>query len=376
MRGVLCLFVAMVGSLGFSCLWDRDTVAAELRGMPELQDVIAGRFERNPDLYYEMRLARIEALNERSPEDCFDAAVAFDRLGNDDTAINWILKAENEAAKIKMTEHGWKDFQYKRFANLGTFYIHRGLKKGDKGLADLKKGLGMIEQAVEINPDAHFGREKVQVALVKDLIWHRAYKKQLDEFDDSHQLPERPKLNMSAKEIREGLIGLMVLGAAWESPTVWEWLAGTLDWEDTHAAAMIGNRINELDSKFNWMEARLPEPLQLTNYGLRDDKRTDEVYKELRANGKEWAKIREEFMLKRLKGGLHPDVNKDFWNGYNEVPPITIKETVPFGTYDPEIQFMSLFKLVVGSCVGVLALVVGVILFLRKKMVLDAERTP
>lgn len=370
--------MGMIGALGVSCLWDSDTVAAELKGMPELQDVIAGRFERNPALYYEMRIARIKGKKEFSfPDDYFDVAVALDRLGRDDEAISLIEnRLDPVMGRVLMKEEGYKDVSYRRAANLGTFYIHRGLKNGEAGLADLKKGLELIERAVEINPDAHFGREKVQVALVKDLLWQRAFQKQLDENDESHRLAERPKLTMTKKEIREGLIGLMVLGAAWESPMVWQWLAGTYDYENSHAAAMIGNRIYELDKKFSWMKAELPDPLQLSNYGIRDSERTDAIYEELQSNGEEWRKNREDFMLKRMKRGFHPDVNKDFWEGYVEVPQIEIKETVPFGTYDPEVQFTNFIKLVVGSCVGVFAIVIGVILFLRKKIVLDAERVP
>jgi hypothetical protein len=367
--------LGLAGCLGFGCLWDSDTVAAELKGMPDLQDVIAGRFERNPDLYYEMRIARIEKQKEISfPGDYFDVAVALDRLGKDDEAIAMIEnRLDPVMARVLMTEEGYQDVSYRRFANLGTFYIHRGLKAGDKGLADLKKGLGLIEKAVEINPEAHFGREKVQVALVRDLIWQRAYKKQLDEFDNSHLLPERPKLNMTSKEIRDGLIGLMVLGAAWESPTVWAWLGGTYEEEDTHAASMIGNRIHELDNKFSWMRAELPEPLHLTNYGLKDDERTDEVYRELIGNGKSWRKNREDFMLKKLGKGKHPDTDKDFWKGYVETPRFEIKETVPFGTYDPEVQIKRFFMLLIGSCVG-LGAVIGLVIYLVRKNIVIAQQ--
>ena len=43
-----------------ACLWDRDTPADEARGLPEVVAVLTGRFERNPPLFYEMRLGRVD----------------------------------------------------------------------------------------------------------------------------------------------------------------------------------------------------------------------------------------------------------------------------------------------------------------------------
>ena len=59
MREWFLLAGVVISGFGLGCLWDRDTVAMELKGMPEIQNVIAGRFERNPDLFYEMRIERI-----------------------------------------------------------------------------------------------------------------------------------------------------------------------------------------------------------------------------------------------------------------------------------------------------------------------------
>jgi hypothetical protein len=44
-----------------ACLWDRDTLAMEAEGLPDIINTIAGRFERNPSLFYEMRLQRTAA---------------------------------------------------------------------------------------------------------------------------------------------------------------------------------------------------------------------------------------------------------------------------------------------------------------------------
>src|SRR5262249_11031842 len=41
-----------------ACIWDSDTLDRELKKFPGIEQVITGRFERNPPLYYEMRLKR------------------------------------------------------------------------------------------------------------------------------------------------------------------------------------------------------------------------------------------------------------------------------------------------------------------------------
>src|SRR5206468_4198555 len=41
-----------------ACIWDSDTLDRELKKFPGIEQVITGRFERNPPLYYQMRLTR------------------------------------------------------------------------------------------------------------------------------------------------------------------------------------------------------------------------------------------------------------------------------------------------------------------------------
>ena len=51
--------------------------------------------------------------------------------------------------------------RYETAANLGTFYFHAG---------KLAEGLPHIDRALAINPDAHFGRERVQKRLVEYVV--------------------------------------------------------------------------------------------------------------------------------------------------------------------------------------------------------------
>jgi hypothetical protein len=103
MRRVLTAMALLLG-LPLSvaaCLWDRDTPVEEARGRPEVVAVLTGRFERNPPLFYEMRLGRVTAYLRDHPEDLAaydDAGVACDRLGRGDEAISWMEKKREQLA--------------------------------------------------------------------------------------------------------------------------------------------------------------------------------------------------------------------------------------------------------------------------------------
>ena len=78
------------GTLAAACLWDSDTLAMEAKGLPDVVDAIGGRFDRNPDLYYVMRLARVMKVIDADPHvhaEYGDAAVALDKLGRGGEAI-------------------------------------------------------------------------------------------------------------------------------------------------------------------------------------------------------------------------------------------------------------------------------------------------
>jgi len=304
-------------------MWDRDTLAQELQGIPEIADVIAGRFERNPDLYYEMRIERIEsdlsAGKAEPPSVFFDIAVSLDKLGRHTEAIACIEKRLKQYLLNLDWGAGPKDrsnFEYQRWANLGTFYIHRGVKQAEAGLPDIRKGLSFIEKAIEINPGAHFGREVVQVALVEDLIWEL-----------EGETGERPALFLSKQELREGLLGIVVLGGAWENPKVWCWIAGTLGYKDANATELIILRIGELGSDFDKYKVKLPQPLYLSPYQVTSKKAVQDEYAALRKSGDAWQKNRTQFMLAKLDRGEHPDTHPEFWNGYTETKKYIVKDT-------------------------------------------------
>jgi len=65
-----------------------------------------------------------------------------------------------------------RDHEHRHLANLGTFHAHRWLRAGAdrKDTADLRRARALLERAIALNPDAHFGREKYQLKAVKWLL--------------------------------------------------------------------------------------------------------------------------------------------------------------------------------------------------------------
>lgn len=318
-RAILVLVATLLAALGMACLWDSDTLAQEMKGMPELEDIIAGRFDRFPPEYYEERLKRIEAgLGETtlSLGQYDDAAVACDRLNRFEEAIEWMHRKQEAMSRMKLSDQEQSEHQYRTHANLGTFLAHQALANKEPDLKLLKEGLAELEKGIAINPDAHFGRENVQIALIKDMIW---------ELGD--RSTPRPQIDITTKKMREGLIGLMVLGKAWESQKVWEWLLGSLREDDAHFAHLIQMRIKEINPSSK--EPNLPAPLALPTRTIKDEDDATAHYHELRKSGKEWSKQRTEYITNEIKKGNHPDDNPKFWDGVKEVPRPEAKAASP-----------------------------------------------
>lgn len=152
-RIVFIALLALMTASAHACLWDYDTLRDERRGLPGVAEILAGRWEKHSQFFYEDRVRRMNELLVRQPGnlDAWDnLAVAYQKLGQTDKAIETIL------AKDKL-----KPGQYTTHANLGTFLLFAGR---------LDEAIKEIELAIKINPDAHFGREKYQLRLAKYLV--------------------------------------------------------------------------------------------------------------------------------------------------------------------------------------------------------------
>jgi tetratricopeptide (TPR) repeat protein len=324
------------------CLWDRDTLAMEEENYPGIAEVITGRFERFPDLYYEMRLERVTKELESDPDnlDLYDdAGVACDRLGRCDKAIEWMTKKRAMLDTLKPLGGDLSEHEYRYLANLGTFHIHRWLKNGANrdDMQDAEIARDLIEKAIELNPDAHFGRERFQLMAIEWilLIEKPETEAQLfavgNDFLIPHIWPYDPEKiqqrsdRFDPEEATHGLSGLIVLGNAWESIDIFHALAISLG-KQQHAAIeflcrlrvkeLIENGRRSLHPQFPYEDYTGDQrPLTSTVYEivLRED-----YFPDAREEANAWQTERQAFILSKLSEGAHPDTAPDFWIDYHE----------------------------------------------------------
>lgn len=354
MRLLLLLLTALAAPLS-ACLWDYDTLAQESAGMSDIKAVIVGGFARNPDLYYEMRLERLTKLLADNPDDldAYDgAAVACDRLGRGDEAIEWMAKKLAAMDRAGYSETAQPNHRYRYLANLGTFYAHRWFRGGANRdmLEDLQKARELVAKAIEENPEAHFGREKYQLMFIEWLLAGPRYTDDAEEAkalgQDTGWIPNvlgigkdgRIRIatgdNDNLKELGiedaiEGIAGLITLGAAWESVDAFYALALALqaDGKSTFAYfAML--RVDELldDGKKSVVAGLSPDALRAENVEFvgrrfsKDVASTMAEFNQLRQEADAWHKSRTNYMLERLNADQHPDTHGDFWSGFEGDP--------------------------------------------------------
>ena len=147
--------IAALATSAAACMWDYDTLRDEQRGLPTVAAILAGKWEKHSDFFYEQRVERMREHLADSPDD-------LDAIDNLAVALEKLCRIDEAIATLEPVVAEHPD-RYTAHANLGTFYIHRYLTQRDR--SDLDRGIGHIERALEINPDAHFGREKYQLQV-------------------------------------------------------------------------------------------------------------------------------------------------------------------------------------------------------------------
>ncbi len=328
-----------------ACLWDRDTPASEAKRMPEVVAVLTVRFERNPPLFYVMRLARVTAQLQSHPEnlaDYDDAGVACDRLGRGDEAIIWMGKKQAELQKRDAPRPEVKEQLYRYHANLGTFLVHRWIRQGaDRAKIDeVMAARAEIAKALQINPNAHFGREKYQLQAITWIV-DPPQAAGLEDLPnilgwEMGKIQDQPDPQQADAAVR-GLAGLIVLGNAWESVDVFHALNAALQTDTLGFARNRDGGRNTL-AYFAWLRCRelidagknsmlpdAPKGEALKGMLRRPDfvegeLLLDPAFKKLRAEADAWHTARTAFMTRRLNEGRHPDTDPGFWNGYSERP--------------------------------------------------------
>ncbi len=310
-----------------ACIWDTDTLDTEVKGKLDIVTTVTGRFPRNPPRYYEMRLARVTEEVKCTPEKLGlydDAGAACDYLGRGPEAISWM---ERKAAAMKQLP-ATSDDRYRYEANLGTFLAHRWFrdKRPSERIGELKAARAHIAAALAINPNAHFGRERVQL----DLLDWNLYRMSPEPPPDSRNTELPPgsmekfltwrfhyrKKEDTSTELTKGLCGIIQLGGAWENADIFTALTESLPFEDNALAFFAGCRVKELN----------PAYLNFGNiYGTNVDN-VKANFARLRADADAWQKSRTDYMEARMAQGKHPDTDPMFWNDWHEspMPPIQV----------------------------------------------------
>ncbi len=322
------LLLMLGAATALACLWDVDTVAMELKGFPEVSDAVVGRLKINPPLYYEVRLQRVSHLVKSKPDDLGlydDAAVACDKLGRSDEAIDWMKKKSERLAVSTLPTNSIKDHRYRYHANLGTFYTHKWIKQENKANTELlRKGIAELEEAVRINSDAHFGREIVQIEILKKLnskfAKHATFDGSSIESDWMKFLKE-----VGLKKVQKGIIGIMLMGSGAESPDMLYLLGLSLTDHrlgGQYTRYILAQRITELTASG---KKCLLMPANSQHVDASTEAKNGsflKLYDTLIKNGREFQANRINYMLARLEKGMHPDTDPDFWKDYKEAPTI------------------------------------------------------
>lgn len=146
---VAVLAIATVSPATHACIWDKDTLRDEMRGLPGVAEALAGKFEKRSEFFYRDRVARMERwLDDHESID--NLAVALFRIGEFDRAVTVLQDKEKRFPD-----------QYTTSSNLATFYMLHG---------DSPSAIPLLEKALKINPNAHFGREEYQLKLARFLV--------------------------------------------------------------------------------------------------------------------------------------------------------------------------------------------------------------
>lgn len=299
-----------IGSTANACMWDRDTLEADYKHFPKTIEAVVGRFVREPPLFYQMRRDRVKkelAVNPNQPDKYDDIAVAESRLGNQDSAIEWM----NRKSKLQLTD----DQRYRMYSNIGTFRLVKWMQGDHKKLLPiLDQGIRDIEGGLRINPHAHFDREPVQLEFMK---WAREYCSAAERPIGglSHRLAGTLPVDIVIK----GITGMIVMGYAWNSPDLMAALGslgptGRLG-ENATIRFFAGQRVKELAA--NRVHG-IAESANVHSGSIEDSDGVLADYTSLRKQADAYQRNREAYEIPLLGKGRHPDTDRDFWKSWRE----------------------------------------------------------
>lgn len=133
-----------------ACYNDSESRYYERYAMPTDIQLSSGDFPTHSKYYFEWKIKnRLEQIkNDKKNLDLYDdLAVAYEKSGQAEKAIAVMLDVLKKNPE-----------RYSALSNIGTFYVHLG---------DYTNGLKYLNKAIEINPKAHFERERYQIKAVE-----------------------------------------------------------------------------------------------------------------------------------------------------------------------------------------------------------------
>lgn len=292
-------------------------------GKISLLEAIAGRIEKFPPEYYLRRIEIAKAKIAKNPNDLLaydDIAVAFDRLGNDQDALTWISKKRNYLGSAS------SDDLYRTESNEATFLVHLWFAHGSKESNSqlLEKSIARLKKALEINPNAHFGREVVQLELVKWIL-ECCKDKNESKFEPTDLLSHLQYSKIPEEKLIEGLVGLMALGSVWESLDVIASLAG-LRRKDGNIIEFARLRMEELfESGKRGLFKDKPYMVRSMIYDPAKENVHDNFLR-FRKNADQFQDKLNQFVNSQLQKGKHPDTDPKFWDGYTPVEHLEVSD--------------------------------------------------
>ena len=146
------VLLALFAATAWACLWDNDTLQMERLRFPGVLEIITGKFVRHSRAYYEWRILDRKMKLATQPGDpalLDDLAVAYAKLGRPEEGIALL--------EPTLADH---PNRYETLSNLGTLLFFAGR---------LDESKDYLRRALEINPNAHFGRERYQLLLTEYL---------------------------------------------------------------------------------------------------------------------------------------------------------------------------------------------------------------
>ncbi len=350
-----------------ACKWDRDTLKEEAKGKLDTVKAITGWFDRYPPRYYEMRLERVTHALKDKPGllDLYDdAGVACDRLGRHDEAIAWM--ARKNAVLEGQPASAMAVPRYRYLANLGSFHMDRWISRPpeirNKELGDLLDAEKFVTEAIALNPDAHFGRERYQLQMIRWLLSSGS----ADAFPYcSFLVPTGDEAVADSPEAHEkavaGMTGLILLGEGWMSPDVFSSLSASLTWIDDASVAELaycrvkelhGEGIESLHPVAEFRDRMASEPSK----SLREDKRAfvRRYFSQTRAAAESRRVAWLAYQELRFERGLHPDTHPDFWSGWREpgFPKMPGRTPLEWAERNPVLAFVTLCALAVVGFIG------------------------